>query len=168
MRSNGRLPALMPDRIGDVSAAASSPRRGAVLVMAVACIAVVSFIAITMLKGAIQIRKQWRLERISRQIESLLDAAERLGRQSVAEGRLNELTVEVDLSPASDRFARPDDASMPMVHLSFAPDAGGDCRVEATVEWPSHEPLKSAVRRSRSFVVRSDEKQRGVTSGGRE
>jgi type II secretory pathway pseudopilin PulG len=135
---------------GQLTAKAS--RRGAVLVMVVACLAVVSLIAATMLEGAVRARRHWRLEQRSRQIDCLLDAAERHGRRCVAEARLDEVTIAVDLSPTQ---AAQSETARAMIRILFTPEGEDRWRVKAVVEWPPEGPGRPPTRRSRSFSVRN-------------
>ena len=57
------------------SAALASSRRGAVMVVVVACLATFSLIALTMLRGSLASRGQLRSERHLRQADMLVDAA---------------------------------------------------------------------------------------------
>ena len=53
----------------------ATQRRGAVLVAVVACLATFSLIALTMLRGSLVARGQFRSEQHLRQVELLIDAA---------------------------------------------------------------------------------------------
>jgi hypothetical protein len=156
---------------GDSAAPAAEPRRGAVLVMAVACLAVVSLIATAMLEGAIHARRQWRLERVSRQLDCLLDAAESLARRRLAEGRPQRLSISLDLpagaaSPAASANGTGQvESNRPTVLLAFSPGADGAWRVEVAVEWRSGGADGPVARRSRVVWVAPDGP--GAGPGGR-
>lgn len=64
----------------------ATQRRGAVLVAVVACLATFSLIALTMLRGSLVARGQFRSEQHLRQVELLIDAAVARANARIAAG----------------------------------------------------------------------------------
>ena len=118
------------------------PRRGGVMVVAVACMAVAAAIGLAMLRSATATRHHLRHEQHLRQVERLLVAAEDLARARHASGE--EVNGDVELTPqqlTGGGSAR--------INIACAPD---DPRaVEIVVSYPLEGPL--TIRRSRYLWI---------------
>ncbi len=129
-----------------VHTAPSSSRRGGVMFMTLATLAVVSLIVVAMVRGAIIARRSLRGEQALRQVELLLDAAEARAATRVSMGQAVDETI--DLSPADlggQCSAR--------VIVTSTPSDTTDLRLEIVAEYPCEGPV--TVRRTREAVIRS-------------
>lgn len=123
----------------------SPERRGAVMFMALATLAIVGLIAVAMFRGAILARRGLRGEHAARQVETLLDAATARTRARLAAGRPAAETLE--LGPADLGV------TASAVVVVTAEPAGDALRLRIVAEYPRAGPV--TVRRTREFLVRS-------------
>lgn len=124
----------------------SPARRGAVMFMVLATLAIVGLIAAAMLRHAILARRGLRGEHALRQVETLLDAAAARTRARIASGQPPTETLE--LGPADLGGER---SALVVV---TAEAAGDDAiRVRIVAEHPRAGPVP--VRRTREFLVRA-------------
>ena len=116
-------------------------RRGVVMFMALATLAVVAAIAAAMLQGAVVARRQLRSERDLIQVECLLDhaAARALAGSAVVSGTLS-LPVEAIVGSASARIT-----------TSPVTGAAGGPAVRLVVEYPLEGPV--TIRRTREVPL---------------
>ena len=116
-------------------------RRGSVMVMVLACMAVATAIATTMLRSATMSHRNLRTERDLRQVECLLTAAARIAQSRSASADDDTiLLASADLigsGSARITFARDPATSTPAVRI--------------VVEYPLEGPL--TIRRSRSILL---------------
>lgn len=132
-------------------------RRGATLVLVLACLAVVALIATTMLQGGMAARRRLRAEHHLRQVECLLDAG--LARIETTLGTRPADTAERDLTErlelsAADLGDDPDGADAPAVArltLTAEPQADGSWLARAVADYPLDGPVP--VRRTRVVVL---------------
>lgn len=113
-------------------------RRGAVMVMALACLAVSSVIAAVMLRSAVTARRAVRTERDLRQVECLLAAAADLARARLTAGAA--ARQEILLEPAAV-------VGTGSARITLAPDPAAGPAVAIVVEYPLEGPV--TIRRSR-------------------
>ena len=106
-------------------------RRGAMLVVALACLAIVMAIIGVMLQGALRARRQLHVERDLRQVELLLEAG--IDRAAFQLASDDDYAGETWQIPASDLLGR------------------GDGEVVIAAEYPVGTP--KSVRRTRTFLV---------------
>ena len=122
-------------------------RRGAMLVVALACLAIVMAIIGMMLQGALRARRQLHVERDLRQVELLLEAGiDRAAFQLASDGGYGGETWRI---PASDLLGYGDG------EVVIVAERSGDAepwRVRVAAEYPVGTP--KSVRRSRTFLVR--------------
>ena len=123
----------------------SPDRRGAVMIMALATLAIVGLVAAAMFRGALLARRGLRGEHAARQVETLLDAAAARARARLAAGRPVAETLE--LGPA-DLGA----AGSAVVVVTAEP-AGDALRVRIVAAYPREGPVP--VSRTREIFVRS-------------
>jgi hypothetical protein len=127
------------------SSSATAGRRGSVMVLALACLAVASVIALSMLRAATRSHRSLRAERHLRQVECLLAAATATAHARLATGGPDVLATDhvILLEPASltgvgsarVTLARDADASSPAIRV--------------VVEYPLEGPV--TIRRSRTM-----------------
>ena len=124
----------------------ASRRRGAMLVVALACLAIVMAIIGVMLQGALRARRQLHVERDLRQVELLLEAGiDRAAFQLASDGGYGGETWRI---PASDLLGYGDG------EVVIVAERSGDAapwRVRVAAEYPVGTP--KSVRRSRTFLV---------------
>lgn len=121
-------------------------RRGAMLVVALACLAIVMAIVGVMLQGALRARRQLHVERDLRQVELLLEAG--LDRAAFQLASDYDYTGETWQIPASDLLGRGDG------EVVIVATRSGDAepwRVRVAAEYPVGTP--TSVRRTRTFLV---------------
>ena len=122
-------------------------RRGVAVVMVVACLATFSLLAVTMLRGSLIARGQFRSEQHLRQVELLLDAAVTRAKEKVAAGELlaGEQLKETLVIPATEIPGSAD------ALLTGSATAEGDgWRVAVAASYPhedSRESPRTVVRR---------------------
>jgi Tfp pilus assembly protein PilX len=125
----------------------SAPRRrGAMLVVALACLAIVMAIIGVMLQGALRARRQLHVERDLRQVELLLEAG--LDRAAFQLASDDDYAGETWQIPASDLLGRGDG------EVVIVATRSGDAepwRVRVAAEYPVGTP--ASVRRTRTFLV---------------
>lgn len=126
--------------------AQSNERRGAVMFMALATLAIVGLVAAAMFRGAILARRSLRGEHAARQVETLLDAAAARARARLAAGRPAAEVLE--LGPA-DLGA----AGSAVVVVTAEPAGDRGLRVRVAAEYPREGPVP--VCRTREIIVRS-------------
>jgi type II secretory pathway pseudopilin PulG len=124
----------------------SPDRRGAVMIMALATLAIVGLVAAAMFRSAILARRGLRGEHAARQVETLLDAAAARARARLAAGRPVAETLE--LGPA-DLGA----AGSAVVVVTAEPAGDRGLRVRIVAEYPREGPVP--VSRTREILVRS-------------
>lgn len=122
-------------------------RRGAMLVVALACMAIVMAIIGAMLQGALRTRRQLHVERDLRQTELLLEAG--LDRAAFELAQDSEYEGETWTIP-SERLLGSGDGEVVIV-VSRRGDADS-WRVRVAAEYPLG--TASSVRRTRTFLVR--------------
>jgi hypothetical protein len=121
-------------------------RRGAMLVVALACLAIVMAIVGVMLQGALRARRQLHVERDLRQVELLLEAG--LDRAAFQLASDDAYAGETWRIPASHLLGRGDGEVVIVAARS------GDVepwRVRVAAEYPVGTP--ASVRRTRTFLV---------------
>ena len=121
-------------------------RRGAMLVVALACLAIVMAIIGVMLQGALRARRQLHVERDLRQVELLLEAG--LDRAAFQLASDDAYAGETWRIPASDLLGRGDG------EVVIVATRSGDAepwRVRVAAEYPVGTP--KSVRRTRTFRV---------------
>lgn len=124
----------------------TSRRRGAMLVVALACLAIVMAIIGVMLQGALRARRQLHVERDLRQVELLLEAG--LDRAAFQLDSDDDYAGETWQIPASDLLGRGDG------EVVIVAERSGDAepwQVRVAAEYPVGTPR--SVRRSRTFQV---------------
>ena len=124
----------------------SPRRRGAVMIMALATLAIVGLIAAAMIRGAILTRRGLRGEHAARQVETLLDAATARARARLAAGRPAAETLE--LGPADMGGA-----GSALVVVTAEPAGDRGLRVRIVADYPREGPVP--VRRTREILVTS-------------
>jgi Tfp pilus assembly protein PilX len=118
-------------------------RRGSVMVMVLACMAVAAAIATTMLRSATTSHRSLRTERDLRQVECLLVAAARIAQSRSASADAADDTILIDSS---------DLVGSGSARITFARDrATSTPAVRIVVEYPLEGPL--TIRRSRSIAL---------------
>lgn len=122
-------------------------RRGAMLVVALACLAIVMAIIGAMLQGALRARRQLHVERDLRQVELLLEAG--LDRAAFQLADDDDYAGETWQIPASDLLGHGDGEVVIVAERSGDADPW---RVRVAAEYPVGTPR--SVRRSRTFLVR--------------
>jgi len=134
-------------RVG-VAVATRSPRRGAAMVMVVACLATFSLIALAMLRGSLASRGQLRSEHHLRQADLLLDAAVARAEALYATGGLAAFSAMDDEQEVpADEITGTDPA-----RLSLSLDEEqGRWHLTVVCAYPSKGPR--AVRRSRVVML---------------
>lgn len=135
-----RRPSGVPDR--EQARHPAGFRRGGVMVMVLACMAVATAIGMAMLRSATAGQRGLRTERHLRQVERLLVAAADLAAMRQAEGERVEgeiLLESADLAGAGS------------ARITLAADPADPRRVQVIVEHPLEGPV--TVRRTRSFVL---------------
>jgi hypothetical protein len=123
--------------------ATPGPRRGSVMVMAVACMAVAIAIGLTMLRTATTAHRSLRTERQLRQVELLLAAAAELAQERIAMGE--PAAARILLEPAAITGT-----GSARITLSPGPAAAS---VRLVVEYPLEGPV--TIRRSRTVPLAS-------------
>lgn len=121
-------------------------RRGAMLVVALACLAIVMAIIGVMLQGALRARRQLHVERNLRQVELLLEAG--LDRAAFQLAGEDDYAGETWRIPASDLLGNGDG------EVVIVATHSGDAepwRVRVAAEYPVGSP--ASVRRTRTFLV---------------
>ena len=121
-------------------------RRGAMLVVALACLAIVMAIIGVMLQGALRARRQLHVERDMRQVELLLEAG--LDRAASQLARGDDYAGETWQIPASDLLGHGDG------EVVIVAERSGDAepwQVRVVAEYPVGTP--ASVRRTRTFLV---------------
>lgn len=134
------LPSRFPDAVR-----AHGPvvgRRGSVMVMVLACMAVATVIGMAMLRSATTAQRGLRTERHLRQVERLLVAAADLAATRQAGGERVE--GEILLEPAHL-------AGAGSARITLAADPADPRRIQVVVEHPLEGPV--TVRRTRSLVL---------------
>jgi hypothetical protein len=146
-------------------------RRGATLVLVLACLAVAAVMATTMLRGGMAARRRLRAEHHARQVDCLLDAAAQRIAARVAAAASADLdgtraapwTESLKLSAAELGVTGlgaigmgttdPAAADGPVARLTLRaePRADGRWQADLVAEYPLAGPMP--VRRSRSFVL---------------
>lgn len=124
----------------------SPERRGAVMIMALAALAIAGLIAAAMIRGAILARRGLRGEHAARQVETLLDAATARARARLAAGR--PVAETLDLGPADMGGA-----GSALVVVTAAPAGDRGLRVRIVADYPREGPVP--VRRTREILVTS-------------
>ena len=127
---------------GEPSQRGSEPRRGGVMVVAVACMAVAAAIGLAMLRSATATSHHLRHERQLRQVERLLVAAEDLARARHASGE--EVDGDAELTPQQLTGAG-------SAHISIARNPDDPQGVHVVVTYPLEGPL--TIRRSRNLRI---------------
>ena len=124
-----------------------APRRsGAILVVSLACLAIVMAIVGVMLQGALRARRQLHLERDLRQVELLLEAG--LDRAAFQLAGDDAYAGETWRIPANDLLGRGDG------EVVIVAERSGDAepwRVRIAAEYPVGTP--APVRRTQTFLV---------------
>lgn len=121
-------------------------RRGAMLVVALACLAIVMAIVGVMLQGALRARRQLHVERDLRQVELLLEAG--LDRAAFQLADDDAYAGETWRIPANDLLRRGDG------EVVIVAERSGDAepwRVRIVAEYPVGTP--ASVRRTQTFLV---------------
>lgn len=123
-----------------------SSRRASVMVMVLACMAVATAIATTMLRSATMSHRNLRTARDLRQVECLLTAAARMAKtRSVSAGTADDTILIASSDLVGSGSAR----------ITFARDAAASTpSVRIVVEYPLEGPL--TIRRSRSVIPASN------------
>ena len=134
----------LPQRLPAVERASSPAgfRRGGVMVMVLACMAVATAIGMAMLRSATAGQRSLRTERQLRQVERLLVAAADIAATRQAGGERVE--GEILLEPA-------DLAGAGSARITLAADPADPRQIQVVVEHPLEGPV--TVRRTRSFVL---------------
>jgi Tfp pilus assembly protein PilX len=125
-------------------AAAPPARRGAVMFITLATLAVVGLIAMAMVRGTIIGRRTLRAEHAVRQVEAILDAAE--ARVRLAAGPPAAETI--DLAAADVAGTHP-----AQVVVTVDPDGTDAWRVRIVAAAPPDGP--ASVRRTRDMLIRA-------------
>ena len=120
-----------------------SSRRASVMVMVLACMAVATAIATTMLRSATMSHRNLRTARDLRQVECLMTAAARMAKtRSVSAGTADDTILIASSDLVGSGSAR----------ITFARDAAASTpSVRIVVEYPLEGPL--TIRRSRSVFT---------------
>lgn len=136
--------ARLPHRVPAVERASipAGARRGGVMVMVLACMAVATAIGMAMLRSATAGQRGLRTERHLRQVERLLVAAADLAAVRHAEG--DRVDGEILLEPA-------DLAGAGSARITLTADGVDPRRIQVVVEHPLEGPV--TVRRTRSLVL---------------
>ena len=121
-------------------------RRGAMLVVALACLAIVMAIVGVMLQGALRARRQLHVERDLRQVELLLEAG--LDRAASQLAGDDDYAGETWKIPATDLLGRGDGE---VVIVAARSGDAEPWRVRVAAEYPVGTP--KSVRRTRTFRV---------------
>ena len=124
----------------------SPRRRGAMLVVALACLAIVMAIVGVMLQGALRARRQLHVERDLRQVELLLEAG--LDRAAFQLAGDDAYAGETWRIPANDLLGRGDG------EVVIVAERSGDAepwQVRIAAEYPVGTP--TSVRRTQTFLV---------------
>ena len=121
-------------------------RRGAMLVVALACLAIVMAIIGVMLQGALRARRQLHVERDLRQVELLLEAG--LDRAALQLAGDDDYAGETWQIPASDLLGRGDGE---VVIVAARSGDAEPWQVRVAAEYPIGTP--ASVRRTRTFLV---------------
>jgi Tfp pilus assembly protein PilX len=125
----------------------SSPaRRGSVMFVTLATLAVVGMIAVAMVRGAMIARKSLRAEHALRQVETLLDAAEARVRARLAAGEPAAETLDLAAADVAGTSAA-------QVVVTAEPAGADAWRVRIVAATPPDGP--AAIRRSRDTLIRS-------------
>ena len=121
-------------------------RRGSVMFVTLATLAVVGMIAAAMVRGAIVARKSLRAEHALRQVETLLDAAEARVRARLAAGEPAAETLDLAAADVAGTSAA-------QVVVTAEPAGADAWRVRIVAATPPDGP--AAIRRSRDTLIRS-------------
>lgn len=125
----------------------SSPaRRGSVMFVTLATLAVVGMIAAAMVRGAMIARKSLRAEHALRQVETLLDAAEARVRARLATGEPAAETLDLAAADVAGTTAA-------QVVVTAEPAGADAWRVRIVAASPPDGP--AAVRRTRDTLIES-------------
>jgi Tfp pilus assembly protein PilX len=121
-------------------------RRGSVMFVTLATLAVVGMIAVAMVRGAMIARKSLRAEHALRQVETLLDAAEARVRARLAAGEPAAETLDLAAADVAGTSAA-------QVVVTAEPAGADAWRVRIVAATPPDGP--AAIRRSRDTLIRS-------------
>ena len=121
-------------------------RRGSVMFVTLATLAVVGMIAVAMVRGAMIARKSLRAEHALRQVETLLDAAEARVRARLATGEPAAETLDLAAADVAGTSAA-------QVVVTAEPAGADAWRVRIVAATPPDGP--AAIRRSRDTLIRS-------------
>ena len=121
-------------------------RRGSVMFVTLATLAVVGMIAVAMVRGAMIARKSLRAEHALRQVETLLDAAEARVRARIATGEPAAETLDLAAADVAGTSAA-------QVVVTAEPAGADAWRVRIVAATPPDGP--AAIRRSRDTLIRS-------------
>lgn len=124
----------------------SPSRRGSVMFIALAALAVVGLIAVAMVRGAIVARKSLRAEHALRQVENLLDAAEARARARLAAGEPAAETIDLAATDVAGTAAA-------QVVVTAEPAGANAWRVRIVAALPPDGP--AAIRRTRDTLIES-------------
>lgn len=120
-------------------------RRGGVMFVALATLAIVGLIAAALVRGAIMARRSLRAEHGLRQVELLLDAAEARARARLAAGEPAAETLDLAAADVAGRAPA-------RVVVTAEPAAAGGWRVRIVAALPPDGP--AAIRRTRDTLFR--------------
>ena len=127
-------------------AAALPPRRGAVMFITLATLAVVGLIAMAMVRGATIGRRSLRAEHAVRQVEAILDAAEARVRSRLAAGPPAAETIDLAAADVAGTHAA-------RVVVTVDPDGTDAWRVRIVAAVPPDGP--ASIRRTRDTLIRA-------------
>ncbi len=128
------------------AAAGAAGRRGAVMFITLATLAVVGLIAAAMIRGAIIARKSLRAEHALRQVETILDAAEARARARLAAGQPAGETIDLSAADVAGAHAA-------RVVVTAEPAGADGWRVRIIATSPPDGP--AAIRRTRDMLIES-------------
>lgn len=127
-------------------AAAPPARRGSVMFITLATLAVVGLIAMAMVRGTIIGRRTLRAEHAVRQVEAILDAAEARVRSRLAAGTPAAETIDLAAAEVAGTHGA-------QVVVTVDPHGTDDWKVRIVVAAPPDGP--AAIRRTRDTLIRA-------------